>query len=750
VNTDDVSSWPELEDLARRHGVSTDYWDWRGNHVPVSIDTVTAVLGALGVEATTAESVHAAVLAADEAPWRRMLPPVVVARVGTTTRVLVHVRHGDPLRVDVVTEPDADSEVDDAGAPAVPVHQVEHNVAPRQIDGALIGEAAVELPADLPTGYHRLRARSGDREESALLVVAPRRLELPTGLDRPAWGLLVQLYSVRSHDSWILGDLHDLGSLATWAAGLGGEFVLVNPLHAAEPVPPVQNSPYLPTSRRFANPLYIRVADIPEVATLAATPAAIVDKYAAIVRQHEADELLDRQEAWSAKLGALDAVFTARRSPARQAAFTAFRAREGAPLTRFATWCALVEHLGPPETWPEWAADPASAEVRELSEELVDRIEFFCWLQWICDEQLAAAQAAAVDAGMRIGVVTDLAVGVHPHGADVWALGDALATGVTVGAPPDAFNQLGQNWSQPPWRPDRLAELEYAPYVAMLRAALRHAGGLRVDHVMGLFRLWCIPAGRPAHEGAYVRYDHEAMVAILMVEAERAGAFVVGEDLGVVEPFVRDYLADRGILGTSILWFEYDRATPRAPETYRELCLASVTTHDLPPTSGYLAGDHVRLREALGLLTRPVEEELTAAEVEREAFLALARERGLLADRPGPRPEVEEQVEALHALLARAPSRLLGVSLADLVGERHTQNQPGTDQEYPNWRIPLAGPDGRHVFVEDLPHCTRATSLLARLMDEQHPSDTEQTAPPEQPRQSEQRSSAEEVRRAWH
>jgi 4-alpha-glucanotransferase len=257
-----------------------------------------------------------------------------------------------------------------------------------------------------------------------------------------------------------------------------------------------------------------------------------------------------------------------------------------------------------------------------------------------------------------------------------------------------------------------LAELGYAPYRAMLRTAFRHAGGLRIDHVMGLFRLWCIPAGNPPDQGAYLRYDHEAMVSILLLEAHRAGAFVVGEDLGVVEPFVRDYLRERGVLGTSILWFEADGGVPRSPESYRELCLASVTTHDLPPTAGYLAGEHVLLRERLGLLTRSGAEELEFAAQERESFLGLLRDHGLLA----PGADEQQTVEALHALLTRAPARLLGVSVSDLVGDRRTQNQPGTHREYPNWRVPLTGPDGRLVLVEDLPSNARARSL-ARVLN---------------------------------
>jgi 4-alpha-glucanotransferase len=311
---------------------------------------------------------------------------------------------------------------------------------------------------------------------------------------------------------------------------------------------------------------------------------------------------------------------------------------------------------------------------------------------------------------MPVGVVHDLAVGVHPYGADTWALGDSLASGVTVGAPPDAFNQQGQDWSQPPWRPDRLEAAGYAPYRDMLRSVLRHAGGIRVDHVLGLFRLWWVPDGTPADQGTYVRYDHEALVGILALEAARAGAFVVGEDLGTVEPWVRQHLAERGILGTSILWFERDEAgAPLPPEQWRELCLAAVTTHDLPPTAGYLAGEHVRIRAELGLLTRPVEEERRIDLADRDSWIALLRSRGLLSGAA----DEQEVIEALHRLVAAAPSRLVGVALTDAVGDRRAMNQPGTDKEYPNWRLPLADGTGRPVLLEDLVESTRAGSLAA-------------------------------------
>lgn len=694
-----VDDWPALAALCDRYGVSREYWDWQGNHVPVPVATAQALLGALDVDASSEESVQAALAAYDLAPWRRMVAPVTVGRAGHPVDVVAHVAHGSPLEVQVVTEDGA----------VVTARQVDHHVEPREVDGVLTGEARFTLPDDLPSGYHTIRARSGEHTQEGLLVLAPDRLELPAALGQQAWGLMTQLYSVRSRESWGIGDFGDLATLGAWGGGLGAEFVLVNPLHAAEPVPPVEDSPYLPTSRRYLNPLYLRVTDVPELAELDAD----VREQVALLGAgpfDDADGLLDRQASYAAKLAALDLVHDVPRSPARQAAYDAFLADQGPELRQFATWCALAEDLHG-EEWPAALRDPASPEVAAATERLADRVDFFCWLQWLSDEQLAAAHGAALEAGMTVGLVTDLAVGVHPAGAEVWTLGPALARGLTVGAPPDAFNQIGQDWSQPPWRPDVLAELGYAPYRAVLRAALRHAGGLRIDHVMGLFRLWCIPHGDAPSQGAYLRYDHEAMVSILLLEAERAGAFVVGEDLGVVEPFVRDYLAGRGVLGTSILWFEMDGDRPRPPETWRELCLATVTTHDLPPTAGYLAGEHVRLRDSLGLLTRSVDEELAVSERERETFLAELRARGMLADGASE----EETVAALHELLTRSPSRLLGVMVADLVGDRRTQNQPGTHREYPNWRVPLSGPDGEPLLLEDLPASARARDLAARL-----------------------------------
>jgi 4-alpha-glucanotransferase len=271
------------------------------------------------------------------------------------------------------------------------------------------------------------------------------------------------------------------------------------------------------------------------------------------------------------------------------------------------------------------------------------------------------------------------------------------------------YNQMGQDWSQPPWRPDALAEAAFIPYRDMLRTVLKHAGGIRIDHVLGLFRLWWIPRGMPANQGTYVRYDHDALVGILALEAQRAGCVVIGEDLGTVEAWVQDTLRERGILGTSILWFEADDGGhPLPPEQWRELTLASVTTHDLPPTSGFLAGEHVTLRHDLGLLTRSYDEELADHEADLARWMDALRAQGLLRDGAS----TDDVIEALHRYLARTPARLLQVSLADAVGDRKAQNQPGTDQEYPNWRVPLTDAEGKVVLLDDLP----GSALLHRLV----------------------------------
>ncbi|PID96758.1 MAG: 4-alpha-glucanotransferase [Actinomycetales bacterium] len=705
-----------LQELARAYGVGTDFWTFSGELEHVGAETLTRVLASLGVDASSADTARAALQEHGIAPWRRLLPATIVMTEGDRTSVHVYVVHGDPVRVWVVDESGREW-------PAV---QGEDWEPPREIDGVRTGRATFWLPEQLPQGWHSLHAETTGRAAESVLVVVPRRLTtadtLPerTGRER-TWGLMTQLYSVRSSRSWGVGDIEDLADLAAVAGDAGADWVLVNPLHAAEPMPPMEASPYLPTTRRFFSPLYIRIEAIPEYGELPEKARKKIANRAARARAGNRDAAeVPRDAAYKAKLKSLERVYAVPLSPGRARRFAAFRASHGQGLEDFALWCVLRERLAQrPDVWAE--ITPGGEKAAALRSQFRRRIDYHCWLQWIIDEQLRSAQETAKAAGMAVGVFHDLAVGVHPLGSDSWALADVLAHDAEVGAPPDMYNQQGQNWSQPPWHPMALAEVGYAPFRDMLRTILRHAGGIRIDHVLGLFRLWWVPKGLPASQGAYVYYDHDALVGILCLEAERAGAVVVGEDLGTFEPWVRDYLAERGVLGTSILWFEYAGDKPLPPERYRRGCMASVNTHDLPPTAGYLAGEHVALRDRLGLLARPVEVERAADAEEQERVLELCRRRGLLptAAAGGDRDEPPEQqvVEALYRLLGHAPSLLQGVALVDAVGEKRIQNQPGTDKEYPNWKVPLADADGEVVLIEDLATHERAQSLFRAVRE---------------------------------
>ncbi|MFL1382176.1 MULTISPECIES: 4-alpha-glucanotransferase [unclassified Nocardiopsis] len=663
----------QLARMAEQYGVATSYEDWRGRRVPVDLDVIRHVLAALGADPDR------------EPPDRepRLLPPAVVLREGKAP---------DPVLPDGVH-----STVETA-------------------DGSL-------LPFDqgLPLGVHTLRVTHRGAEHDAPLLVVPDRIE-PTALrENPRlWGVMTQLYSVRSRASWGIGDLRDLAELSDWSGrDLGADFVLINPVHATEPVVPVEPSPYLPVSRRYASPLYIRIEDVPEYARLDPAQREGIQRLARPLRERgRTADLLDRDAVWEAKRAALEILFQVPRAPGREAALRTYLEREGRPLVEFATWSALAEEYGPDHrTWP--------AHLRDVSDDAVGRaaldrwplVEFHRWLQWILDEQLAQAQSASRLAGMGMGVVHDLAIGVQAGGADAWMFGDALVQGLHVGAPPDEFNSLGQDWGQPPWHPRRLAERGYGPLRQILGQALRHAGGVRIDHIMGLFRLWCVPEGASADQGTYVTFDHEGTVGTLLLAARRADAVVIGEDLGTVEPWVRDHLSDRGILGTSVLWFEQEPdGSPRAPEDWRTDCLATVATHDLPPVASFLSAEHVELRDRLGLLSRPVDEERADAEARVERWRALLVELGMLEEDADPLADPAAVVTAMHAYLMATPARMVGVALTDVVGDRRMQNQPGTSTEYPNWRIPLTNGEGEPVLVDELLADPRMVARIRRTL----------------------------------
>lgn len=705
----------QLAALAAAYGVATWYEDSDRRRHEVARETVVRVLGLLGVDASTPDAVRDGVTAARIANDPRRLPPTVVVRAGLTRAL--------PATAEVILEDGTRRSVGDT------------------------------LPDDLPLGWHRLAC--GDQDVT--LVVVPRRLPVPPH----TWGWMLQLYALRSRGSWGMGDLGDLAEFTRWA-GRDAGFVLLNPLHAVVPTHPVPASPYSPSSRRFANPLYLRVE-----ATKAFRNAPADLRARVLALRPDERDLIDYDEVWAAKRAALELLFplTEDADPATDPGVATDPVVASDPdLDTFALYCALAERHGADwRTWPSGLRRNDMGAVAAARADLADRVAFHAWLQRLCDEQLGAVADLARDAGMPIGMVHDLAVGVDPGGADGWMLGDVPAAGASIGAPPDAFNQLGQDWGIAAFRPDRLAETGYAAYRDLLRRVLRHAGGLRVDHVAGLFRLWWIPPGASAADGTYVHYDADAMLGILALEALRAGAVVIGEDLGTIQPAVTRGLRDRNMLGSTVLWFARDWAKPNAPfllpKQWPTNALASISTHDLPTAAGFLAGDHVRTRAELRLLTSDVGEEQRRADADRDQLLAMLRSAGLLAPEvsgevsgearaeasgeasaeasvaSGAEPSavagadaresaerataadserhpstVADVVLAMHEALAVSPSRLIAASPYDVLGDMRQPNMPGTTDQYPNWRLPLT--ETLEEIVVD-PRVSRVAEVMA-------------------------------------
>ena len=514
------------------------------------------------------------------------------------------------------------------------------------------------LPSDLPTGYHEIQRRGG---RPSRLIVAPAACYLPDTFR--TWGWAIQLYAARSRRSWGMGDLADLRLLGRWSASLGAGIALINPLAAPAPTLPQQPSPYFPSSRRFRSPLYLRVEEVE-----GAREVDSIRDLSRRARRLNRDRLIDRDEVFRLKYEALEAIWALVRGR-KDPGFATFR-QEQSGLEEFGAYCALAERFGAGwRHWPSEYQNPGSPAVARACREAEtrDRVLFHQWLQYQVDRQLKSASAA-------MPVMQDLPIGFDAEGADAWAFQDVLAHGISVGAPPDEFNTRGQNWGLPPFVPDKLRDAGYEPFVQTIRACLRHAGGLRIDHVMGLFRLFWIPSGLEPKDGAYVRGHASDLLSIVALESQRARAVIVGEDLGTVEPHVREELAAAHILSYRLVWFE-----KTAPRHYPEAALAAITTHDLPTVAGLWTDADVQVQRELGLSPN-------------EAGTRQIKSRVRRMTRAAATTPVREVIARLHEALGRAPSRILTATLDDAMSVEERPNMPATSDEWPNWRIALPEP----------------------------------------------------------
>jgi 4-alpha-glucanotransferase len=545
------------------------------------------------------------------------------------------------------------------------------------LEDGTVEPAGSYLRRDLPLGYHELEnVETGERTR---IIVTPGRCWLPDDLS--SWGWAVQLYALRSKKSWGMGDLGDLRALARWSkARLSAGMLLVNPLHAPLPTLPQQPSPYYPSSRLYRNPLYLRIEEVPgaralgdELAKLAAAGKALIGT-----------ARIDRDAVFALKMSALERLFRAfRGSPS----FDAFAAREAPLLDTYATFSVLAEVYGNDRrSWPRAYASPNGRAVRTFKRKHARRVRFHAWLQWLMDEQLRRA-------GREIALVGDLAVGADPGGADAWIWQDLFAPAMDVGAPPDEFNTRGQNWGLKPFDPHRLRLVGYEPLVRIIRSAMRHMGGVRLDHVMGFFRLFWIPQGKSPKHGVYVRYPALDLLGIVALESVRARAIVVGEDLGTVEDEVRSELEFRKMLSYRVLWFE-----SKPPEAYPKQALAAVSTHDLPTIAGVWTGSDLQKQRDLRLA--PNEKGTRAMR------RSLAKMTG-----SGERTPIDRVVLKTHEALARAPSVLLAPTLDDALAVEDRPNMPGTVDEYPCWCLPL--PRTLEQITAD-PRLPRIAKALAR------------------------------------
>lgn len=716
-----------LTRLAEAAGIEPAYWDIYGTRHEASPEALTALLDALGLAAgdDAACTASLARLRADE--WARPVPAATV------------LRRGKPFTVSVSVPPEM-------AAAALPWRLLLEDGSRRQglIDAPEVVEQAddlgrvrvtMHLPDDLPDGYHTLEigpagtaSTPSDPERCGGVVITPAACWLPDMLvdGGRGWGIGAQVYALRSHGDWGMGDFGSLSLLAAQAGRLGADVVGVNPLHALFPTKPRDASPYSPSSRLFLNPLYITIEDVPEYPRCAAARTMVEDPaFQRRLRKARSEDYVDYPAVAALKRPVLEELFRAFESggaPSRRNAFDAFVADGGARLHLFAVF-QVLQDAHAPAPWPQWPEHYRhcdSPAINAFAAENARAVRFHLWLQFEADCQLAAASEALSKSGGRIGLYRDLAVGANPDGADAWIDPEAYATKARFGAPPDDLGPLGQDWGLPPLHPHGLRHAGYGPFIDMVRANMRHAGALRIDHAMSLMHLFWIPPGMTAVDGVYVGYPMDDLMGILALESHRNHCAVIGEDLGTVPAGFRERMAEENILSYRVFYFErYDSGLFHRPDVYPRLALACATSHDMATIPGNWRGWDLELRHRLNLTRADttLDGDMAARADERAKLVAALQDQKLLPPEFPTTleledPDVARLVEAVHTFLARTPSALMVVNIDDLAREITQVNVPGTVDQYPNWRRRL------HVPVETLMTAPDVTEGLAAIQAE--------------------------------
>lgn len=697
---------PLIERLGRLRGIGDAYHDFRGTLQYFSMPTKIGILRAMGCDVDDAAALTAEIGRMEAEQSRRLLPPLVVAPgspVGFDINVPAR-EFGASLTWSLGLA--AGGRLEGSVSTAACAEQWRG-----EIGGTWITRRHFVLPVELPPGYHEFEARvAGGEAHHSLIVVSPPRCHEPETLvaGRKLWGMAVQLYALRSRRNWGIGDFVDLQQLIRWVALRGAGFVGLNPLHALAPADPQRSSPYSASSRHFLNILYIAVQDAPEFQECAAARDRVADPaFAARLAALRAAPLVDYAGVAAAKLevlGLLYREFCARHlstdSP-RAAEFRAFVDAGGRLLQTHALFDALDRHFHATLrcasgwlSWPPEYRDPDGEAVARFALEHPRQVEFQLYLQWLAHEQLTAAQALARSLGMPIGLYGDYAVGANPSGSETWADQTTYRMSAEIGAPPDPLALKGQGWGIPPQDPSALQQQRLRGFIRLIGNNMRYYGALRLDHVMSLFRLWWVPAGRTPTEGAYVHYPLEQLLGVLALESMQHSCLVVGEDLGVVPDEMRSAMPKFGLYHYKVMLFEKKDGRFRAPGEYPRPALATVTTHDMPTLRSYWEGRDIELRERLNLYpTTGVHAEILRERAhDRECLLTALREQNLAPARPAApgEPFTPELAQALHLFLARSGSALAAVQMEDLLGMTEPVNVPGTHHEYPNWQRKLS------------------------------------------------------------